>query len=133
MRELYEFLTKYCGHWRSIGLNLGLPNDLLNMIQSDHPTQEGERFRIVLQKWLEQDIQATWSTLELAITNARRKELTLETLQESKAYFHTYNCMYMHTSVVICDIKMHGCVWPRKTCDIQVCYHISGFIDESNI
>ena len=94
MRELYKFLTKYCGHWRSIGLNLGLSNDVLNVIQSDHPAQEGERFRIVLQRWLEQDIKATWSTLELAITNARRKELTLEPLQESKIAIIA--CSYMH-------------------------------------
>ena len=89
MGELNKFLTKYCGHWRSIGYKLGLEDDVLNMIHSDHPTQERDCLRVALQKWLELDISATWSTLDLAITNACRETLSLETLQESK--IHTYN------------------------------------------
>ena len=84
MGELNKFLTKYCGHWRSIGYKLGLSDDVLNVIHSNHPTQERECFRVALQKWLEQDTMATWSTLELAITNACREELSLETLPKSK-------------------------------------------------
>ena len=84
MRELNRFLTDYCGHWRSIGYKLGLSDALLNMIHRDYSTQERECFRFALQKWLELDTRATWSTLELAITNARREALSLEALQESK-------------------------------------------------
>ena len=86
MGGLYKFLTKHCGYWRSIGVNLGLSNDVLNMIQRDWPTQERERLRVTLEKWLDQDIKATWSTLELAITNAYREELNLKPLQESKIH-----------------------------------------------
>ena len=84
MGELNRFLTDYCGRWRSIGYKLGLSDALLNMIHSDHPTQERECFRVALQKWLELDSRATWSTLELAITNACREASSLEALQESK-------------------------------------------------
>ena len=84
MGELNKFLTKYCGHWRSIGYKLGLSDDVLNLIHSNHPAQERECFRVGLQKWLEQDTSATWSILELAITNACREELSLEALSESK-------------------------------------------------
>ena len=84
MGELHRYLTDYCGHWRSIGYKLGLPHAALNEIHSDHPMQEKERFRIALQKWLELDTRATWSILELAITNARREASSLEALQESK-------------------------------------------------
>ena len=84
MGELNKFLTKYCGRWRSIGYKLGLSDDVLNMIHSNHPTQERECFRVALQKWLELDTRATWSILELAITNACREALSLEALQESK-------------------------------------------------
>ena len=90
MGELNKLLTKYCQHWRSIGYKLGLEDHVLNMIQSDHPTEERERFRVVLQKWLEQDTKPTWNTLELAITNAKREELTFEPLQESKIHNYTF-------------------------------------------
>ena len=82
MGELNRFLTEYCKLWKSIGYKLGLEDAVLDMIQSDCPSRR-EHFAAVLQKWLEQDSRPTWTTLELAITNARREELSLEALQES--------------------------------------------------
>ena len=82
MGELNRFLTEYCKLWKSIGYKLGLEDAVLDMIQSDCPTQR-ERFTAVLQKWLEMEGRPTWNTLELAITNARREELSLEALQKS--------------------------------------------------
>ena len=82
MGQLNRFLTEYCKLWKSIGYKLGLEDVVLDMIQSDCPTQR-ERFTAVLQKWLELDAKPTWNTLELAITNARREELSLEALQKS--------------------------------------------------
>ena len=87
MSKLNQFLTKYCGHWHSVGYHLGLKDEVLNMIDDDHSTQQRESFRVALQKWLEQDVSATWSTLELAITNACREELSLESLKECKKCF----------------------------------------------
>ena len=83
MGELNRFLIEYCTLWRSIGYKLGLEDAVLNNIQSDCLIQR-ERFTVTLQKWLEQDERSTWNTLELAITNARREELNLEPLIESK-------------------------------------------------
>ena len=85
MGELNKFLTEYCKQWKSIGYKLGLEDAVLNMIQGDCSTQR-ESFTVVLQKWLEQDVWPTWNTLELAITNARREELSLKPLKESKIY-----------------------------------------------
>ena len=82
MGELNKFLTEYCKLWKSIGYKLGLEDAVLDMIQSDCLTQR-ERFEAVLQKWLELDGRPTWNTLELAISNARREELSLEALQKS--------------------------------------------------
>ena len=96
MGELNRFLTKYCGRWRSIGYKLGLLDNVLNMIHSNHPTQERECFRVALQKWLELDTRATWSILELAITNACREEMDLEALPESKIHFIQVHYLYMH-------------------------------------
>ena len=83
MGELNRFLTEYCKLWKYIGYKLGLEDAVLDMIQSDCPTQR-ERFAAVLQKWLELDARPTWNTLELAITNAHREEKGLESIKESK-------------------------------------------------
>lgn len=83
MGELNRFLTEYCKLWRSIGYKLGLEDAFLSNIQSDCLLRR-ECFTAALQKWLEQDERPTWNALELAITNARREELNLEPLKESK-------------------------------------------------
>ena len=82
MSELNKHLVKYCGLWRAIGLKLGLQNDLLETVSADNSKQQ-ECFRIMLQKWLVQDVSPTWNTLELAITNAQRDDLSLDNLSES--------------------------------------------------
>ena len=83
MGELNRFLTEYCRLWRSIGYKLGLEDAVLNNMQSDH-CKHRENFTATLQKWLNQDVKPSWNTLELAITNAKREELNLEPLKESK-------------------------------------------------
>ena len=90
MGELNRFLTEYCKLWKSIGYKLELEDAVLDMIQSDCPTQR-ERFTAVLQKWLEQDSRPTWNSLELAITNARREGLCLESVKESKIHGITFS------------------------------------------
>ena len=41
-------------------------------------------FRVTLDSWLGMDPDASWSTLELAITNANREKLSLDPLDTSK-------------------------------------------------
>ena len=86
MAELNQYLTEHCKLWRSIGYNLGLEDAVLDMIQSDHTAQR-ERLSATLQKWLEQDARPTWNTLELAITNSRRQELSLKALPMGKSHY----------------------------------------------
>ena len=87
MSELNKYLVKYCGLWRAIGLKLGLEDDLLETIARDNPKHQ-ECFRVTLQKWLIQDVSATWNTLELAITNAQRDE---DNLTESTLPMYVHN------------------------------------------
>ena len=82
MSELHKYLIKYCSLWRAIGLKLGLKDDLLETIAADNAKQQ-ECFRVMLQKWLVQDVNPTWNTFELAITNAQRDNLSLDNLLES--------------------------------------------------
>ena len=93
MSELHKHLVKYCGLWRAIGLKLGLKDDLLETISRDNSKQQQECFRVTLQKWLIQDVSPNWNTLELAITNAQRDDLSLENLSRS-TYLCTYMCTY---------------------------------------
>ncbi|XP_065900605.1 uncharacterized protein [Dysidea avara] len=79
--ELNRFLTKYCTLWRPIGLKLKLKSSVLDMIKGSHQTDQRECLRVTLWKWLQLDRDnATWQTLELAITNANREELDLPPL-----------------------------------------------------
>ena len=88
MSELHKHLVMYCVLWRAIGLKLGLNNDLLETISKDNPNQHQDSFRVVLQKWLIQDVSPTWNTLELAITNAQRNNLSLDDLLKSMTMRH---------------------------------------------
>ena len=86
-KELNRILTDYCEHWNAIGLHLDLKRSVLRTIGKDHPMDERECFRVTLDRWLEMDPEATWSTLELAITNVNREKLGLDALDTSKLLF----------------------------------------------
>lgn len=83
-KELNRILADYCEHWNAIGLHLDLRRPILKTIARDHPMDERECFRVTLDRWLEMDTNASWSTLELAITNANREKLGLDPLDASK-------------------------------------------------
>ena len=102
MSELNKYLVKYCGLWRAIGLKLGLEDDLLETIARENFKQHQECFRVMLQKWLMQEVSPTWNTLELAITNAQRDDLSLDNLSES-------TLLYCIVQVSI-KIKIHNSI-----------------------
>ena len=86
-----EILTKYAGLWRGVGLNLGLKSFLLNNIEEENHLQR-QRFEKTLDAWIKQDQDnATWSVLELAITNANRAVLGLKRLTKSMIKRYVYN------------------------------------------
>ena len=125
MTSLSQFLTEYCGQWRFIGYKLGLSDSLLSMIHSDNSTQERDCFRITLKKWLDQDPRPTWSTLELAITNARREANGLNPLQESKqckevgTWLYACMCVCVHCMCVVCVLSV--CIVCVCVCILYVC------------
>ena len=86
--------------WRNIGLKLGLQDAVLNVIEHEHPNQLRKCFRITLQKWLNQDVSATWETLELVITNANRDDLNLDNLTKStfKRVYNSHVLKLLHVS-----------------------------------
>ena len=81
---------EYCLEWKSIGLNLGIKKAVLKVIEADHPKQHRDCFGLTLDRWLQQDTEATWSKLELAITNANRAALGInDMLDASKEHIMT--------------------------------------------
>ena len=84
-KDYQKFLIEYCLEWQSIGLQLGLKQALLNVIEADHRNQHRECLRLTLENWLQMDTKATWSKLELAITNANRVKLGIDPLVTSKS------------------------------------------------
>ena len=98
-RDYFKFLVNYALQWRSIGLKLGLQSAVLDLIGADHPNQYQECFRLTLDRWLQQDINATWSTLELAITNANRESLGIHPLNSSKAHVTIATDTTMHAYI----------------------------------
>ena len=85
MKGLNRYLTEYSEFWRSVGLKLGLQSSVLGLIEADHRLQQRECFRATLQRWLQQDVQATWYKLELAITNAKREYHGYDALDASES------------------------------------------------
>ena len=83
LRDLQKFLTIYSYLWRDTGLELGLKSSVLDEVEVDYHTQS-ERFRATLDKWLHLNVAVTWGNLELAITNANRCFIGIQSLTAGK-------------------------------------------------
>ena len=72
-------IRKYAGDWEDIGMELGLELDVLKIIGRDNPLQSIACLRETLDKWLKLNTDdATWNTLEVALTNVNRAKLGLD-------------------------------------------------------
>ena len=75
-------IRKYASDWYDIGIKLGLNDDLLNEIKRKQDSTKDTEYKTkcfqrTLGKWLSTDNDATWKTLEVAITNMNRTKLGL--------------------------------------------------------
>ena len=79
MKDLNRYVTKkYATDWYDIGLELDLELDVLEIIKKDNPQQSVTCFQKTLDKWLKLNgDDATWKTLEVALTNVNRANLKL--------------------------------------------------------
>jgi len=64
-------IKKYFANWKQIGTELGLKPDMLESIKSSNPLQ------LTLYRWLQSTPNATWRSLEVALTNVERRKLGL--------------------------------------------------------
>ena len=100
-KEYQKFLTAYSLLWRPIGLNLGLKREVLNLIEAENRSQFRECLRQTLDRWLQLNPNATWSTLELAITNAKRVDNDLNPLDASEGVFYITSYIIVQASSYI--------------------------------
>ena len=83
MRDLNRYARKYATDWYDIGIELGLELDVLNIIKKDNPQECVACFQNTLDKWLKLNTDdATWKTLEVALTNVNRANLGLDPVDD---------------------------------------------------
>ena len=84
LKYLNRYVTrKYANDWEDIGIELGLNLDVVKIIAKDNPLQSEACFRETLDKWLKLNTDdATWRTLEIALTNVNRAKLGLDPVDD---------------------------------------------------
>ena len=84
-RDLLNRLVPKAAKWDSLGLQLGLSTDELDIIRANSQDVE-ERLRKVLQKWYDKTLTPTWQKIIAALRTATMdearfaKELELNTI-----------------------------------------------------
>ena len=75
---------KHASNWKKIGLELGLDLHILKTIAKDNPQDSVTCLQETLEKWLELNTgdDATWKTLELALTNVNRASHGLDPVDD---------------------------------------------------
>jgi len=84
MKDLNRYVTrKYANDWEDIGIELGLDLDVLKIIARDNLLQSVACLKETLDKWLKSSTDdATWKTLEVALTNVNRAKLGFDPVDE---------------------------------------------------
>ena len=83
MGDISRYVTvTYAVAWKDIGIELGLELLILTGIERDHSLQNTVCFQVMIEKWIESNINATWRTLEVALTNVNRQKLDLDPVDE---------------------------------------------------
>lgn len=74
MKELNHYITDMAPHYYDIGLELDMLNSTLKDIKNNS-TDNREKCREMLQKWLDNDTHATWKKLCDALKEANQSVL----------------------------------------------------------
>jgi len=65
-----EIVPEYATKWKLIGTLLGVRNGDLEIIEYNNPRNVAECCRSMLQRWLEEDSEATWKKI-IKVINSR--------------------------------------------------------------
>ena len=79
MKDLNRYVTtKYATNWYNIGIELDVDVCVLKIIKQNNHDKTEACFQETLDKWLKLNTDdATWRTLEVALTNVNRAKLEL--------------------------------------------------------
>jgi len=91
MKDLVNLVGKYAVYWKEIGIELGIEFHLIHIIEADYPKQSFDCLLEILHQWLDITLNATWRSLEVALTNVSRRHLGLgpvDNLYDSQSYMH---------------------------------------------
>ena len=82
LKDLNRYITrKYATDWYEIGIELGLQPHELDIIENDH-NQTVTCFQKTFNNWLKSNTNnATWTTLEVALTNVNRTKSGLDPIE----------------------------------------------------
>ena len=79
MRDLQRYvIPRYASKWNNVGLELKLEATKLENISKNNPLDCEACFKSTLATWLQSNPDASWRTLEVAITNVRRAQNGLD-------------------------------------------------------
>ena len=82
MKDLYRYvINTYADLWEPIGIELDLKHTTLKIISKDHQDCI-TCFKRTLDEWLNSTTDASWRTLEVAITNVNRSRLGLKPVND---------------------------------------------------
>ena len=84
IKDLSSFvIKKYASDWKDIGKQLGLESYVLDNIATDNPMKCEACLEKTLDSWLKLNtVNATWKTLEVAITNVNRTKFGLDPVND---------------------------------------------------
>ena len=78
VKNINRYVTwKYADDWQEIGSELDLHDDILNHTYSHVDRNNKKKFHYMITSWIEGGVNATWRTLEVALTNVNRRKLGL--------------------------------------------------------
>jgi len=109
MRDLNRYVTNvYAADWKDIGLELGLQLYTLNNIQKNNHSIVEECLKDVLDKWLTLTPNATWGTLEIALTNVKRQQLGLDPVDDVHKVSSKISLLYVMSISSFLDSNMNS-------------------------
>lgn len=84
MKDINRYVKKYAANWKDIGLELEIDFDELAIIERDHHSSDCVAcFQVMINHWLKVTTDnATWKTLEVALTNVNRQKLKLDPVDD---------------------------------------------------
>ena len=82
MKDINRYTMKFADCWKGIALELELEPSVIKAIKNNHQHDCKACLQAVIEKWLMLNSNATWKTLEVALTNVNRLNLGLDPVDD---------------------------------------------------